>query len=620
MSSESPDVVLYDINGNVMSVANATAIPASTSALMVAGTDGTNSRYFSLNTSGQLIITGSGSTGTPATGIITIQGNAGGVAVPVSGTVAATQSTSPWVDNVTQFGGTNLSTGTGASGAGIPRVTVSNDSNILATQSGTWTNTVTQATAANLLAEVGGFAANAAAIVGNPVLMAGWDGTDVRTLGSVPDRAAMTAGSQNANPIMGQSYGVGRIIRVNHMGTMVSGNQTLLALDVVEGSTVNSWLWAQSTSTMTITQATGIMTLNAGASTTASTYAIITSNKQFQFINQAPLGCSFKALVTQTTNAFNELGFGAPTTTTAIINNGAFFRIDTSGSIFAVTSNNGTETVSASLGTIVTTTYYIFDIWIQDGGARFIIESETGIPLVDYTASLPLATPDVISAVSHLPCFARVYITSSAAGAAPQTKIANFQAWQNDIDMSKPWSEQLACTGRSANISPTAFTQTTNCSTSAAPTAVTPTSTAVSFAKLGGDYALIMTATSGNLLGVHGFTVPSPYSLYITEIFIPPPIVSVAFSTTLTVLEWVLAIGSAADPATATYFYPLGIFGVSTASAAAGTSFNGQAISLSLKTPIVVLSGQVVMTCVRIINGAATGDYTGTVFINGHYE
>jgi len=38
-------------------------------------------------------------------------------------------------DNVTQFGGTNLSTGTGASGAGIPRVTISNDSSLAANQS-----------------------------------------------------------------------------------------------------------------------------------------------------------------------------------------------------------------------------------------------------------------------------------------------------------------------------------------------------------------------------------------------------------------------------------------------------------------------------------------------------
>jgi hypothetical protein len=45
--------------------------------------------------------------------------------------------------NITQFGGNNVVTGTGASGLGIPRVTVSNDSNILATQSGSWTVTTT---------------------------------------------------------------------------------------------------------------------------------------------------------------------------------------------------------------------------------------------------------------------------------------------------------------------------------------------------------------------------------------------------------------------------------------------------------------------------------------------
>ena len=57
----------------------------------------------------------------------------------VSGTVTSNQGTSPWVTNVSQFGGSAIVTGTGASGSGIPRVTVSNDSNILATQSGIWT-------------------------------------------------------------------------------------------------------------------------------------------------------------------------------------------------------------------------------------------------------------------------------------------------------------------------------------------------------------------------------------------------------------------------------------------------------------------------------------------------
>lgn len=41
--------------------------------------------------------------------------------------------------NTTMFGNTSISTGTGVSGLGIPRFTISNDSNILSTQSGTWT-------------------------------------------------------------------------------------------------------------------------------------------------------------------------------------------------------------------------------------------------------------------------------------------------------------------------------------------------------------------------------------------------------------------------------------------------------------------------------------------------
>jgi hypothetical protein len=55
-------------------------------------------------------------------------------AVTVSGTVTTTPPSNAST-NVAQFGGTNVSTGTGASGAGIPRVTISNDSSLAANQS-----------------------------------------------------------------------------------------------------------------------------------------------------------------------------------------------------------------------------------------------------------------------------------------------------------------------------------------------------------------------------------------------------------------------------------------------------------------------------------------------------
>ena len=146
-------------------------------------------------------------------GLLRVDGS--GVTQPVSGTVTANQGTSPWVSNITQFGSNNVVTGTGASGVGIPRVTVANDSNVLATQSGTWTvqqgtppwsvvgpaasgaavsgdpvriggsdgsNTRDILTDTSGRQIVAGAAANGAVVAGNPVLAAGYDGTNTRTL------------------------------------------------------------------------------------------------------------------------------------------------------------------------------------------------------------------------------------------------------------------------------------------------------------------------------------------------------------------------------------------------------------------------------------------------------
>jgi hypothetical protein len=105
---------------------------------------------------------------------VIVEGIAGGTTIPVSGTVTSNQGSAPWTQriqdgvgatlatvtagnalkvdgsavtqpvsgtvtttppsnassNVAQFGGTNIVTGTGVSGSGIPRVTVSNDSTV----------------------------------------------------------------------------------------------------------------------------------------------------------------------------------------------------------------------------------------------------------------------------------------------------------------------------------------------------------------------------------------------------------------------------------------------------------------------------------------------------------
>lgn len=67
---------------------------------------------------------------TPQGGSIAVTGTFWQTTQPVSGTVTSNQGGSNWTQNVTQFGGTNVSTGTGTGGAGIPRVTVSSDSSM----------------------------------------------------------------------------------------------------------------------------------------------------------------------------------------------------------------------------------------------------------------------------------------------------------------------------------------------------------------------------------------------------------------------------------------------------------------------------------------------------------
>ena len=438
---------------------------------------------------------------------------------------------------------------------------------------------------------------------------------------TIVDKASMTAGSQPGVPMIGQSYGVGRLARLTRLGFVNKGDQTLLAMDSIEGTTINTWLWTQSTTTMTIAQTTGVLTLNSGAITTTTTDAILTTNRQFQIFDESPLVCSFKACVTQTTNAVQELGFGAPSGTTATINNGAFFRINSSGNILGVTSFNGTETVSATLATISnSTSYFVFMIAMEDGGARFIVEDSSGIPIVDSFIALPVTTAEK-AAVSHLPAFARVR-TTGAAGVAPTIKISSFQVWLEGISTNKLWSEQMAGSGRQANVNPATFAQTIQLAAGAAPSTVTPTNATSQYSTLGGEYIINATASSENLLGVFGYQVPSPYTLYITDISMPQPFVTTVLGSAVTTIqEWCLMIASTNVPSSAAGFRSvLGAFTNTVSSAPVGTIFNGTPISQKFTTPLVVLPGQYVLVLVKAISGSATGTTRGSIAINGYYE
>jgi hypothetical protein len=136
--------------------------------------------------SGPWTITGSGTAGTAASGVVTVQGIASMTPIKVDGSGV----TGPV--NVTQFGSNNVVTGTGASGSGIPRVTVSNDSNVLATQSGTWNiGTVTTVSTVTAVTAI----SNALPAGTNLLGKVGIDQTTPGTTNGVQVNAALPAGT-----------------------------------------------------------------------------------------------------------------------------------------------------------------------------------------------------------------------------------------------------------------------------------------------------------------------------------------------------------------------------------------------------------------------------------------
>lgn len=135
--------------------------------------------WLSLNTSGGLRVDGSGST------------------QPVSGTVAVTQSTSPWVDNISQINGVTPLMGNGVTGTGSLRVTVASDNTAFAVNA-------TLQTGANVIgALTANQSVNVAQINGvTPLMGNGTTGTGSQRVTIASDN---TAFSVNANQVPSSS-------------------------------------------------------------------------------------------------------------------------------------------------------------------------------------------------------------------------------------------------------------------------------------------------------------------------------------------------------------------------------------------------------------------------------
>lgn len=441
---------------------------------------------------------------------------------------------------------------------------------------------------------------------------------------------AAAAGTQGYLPTSGLDGGkILRAQRVGEYGTHRTTSEQLLFVDPLEGATVNN-LWTQSTTTQTIVQATGVLTLNNSNITTLNTDAIITSVRQYPKYSRQPLYCRFRALITANVagnHSLVEMGFGAPAGVTAIVNNGAFFRWAADGTLKAVLSYNGTEQVTQVLaqGVIATTSYYYYDVIVDDDFARFIVADSNGTPIVDTQISLSLTVPFTF-AVSHIPSFARTYVDAAGGGTSVQLKISAHTVQYIDALNNAPLADQLAGVGKQAIIHPTTYAQTTQLASGAAPAAFTPSNTAGGNAFLGGEALCNATATSENLLSVFAFPIPAPYAFFLTDIFVGTPLNTVvAVATTATVLEWFLiancATGNISTGGGQRMTIPNAVYTAAVA-LAANSLFTGSPAYYAPRTPILCLPGTTLHIGYKVILGTATATevYRNNVTVGGYFQ
>jgi hypothetical protein len=278
MSIETGSVLIIDINGLVMAVAPGSAIPANTTAFLMAGTDGTNARTLSTDSSGRPVFVGAGVAGTPAGGVISIQGVSGGQAIPISGTVTATNASTGATGSAppasaTYIGGndgTNLvglkmkpaSTAAAAADPSLvvalsPNSPLPTGANVIGSvsQNGTWSVTATQATAANLNATVVQGAAGSAA--------AGWfvkltDGTNTAPTFDVAARAGFQKITDGTNTAAVKAASTAPVATDPSLVVVLSPNQQSIPVTIAAGTDRTS------TGTITNTQSIAINTQSCG--------------------------------------------------------------------------------------------------------------------------------------------------------------------------------------------------------------------------------------------------------------------------------------------------------------------------------------------------------------------
>lgn len=430
------------------------------------------------------------------------------------------------------------------------------------------------------------------------------------------------------------SGGIRREIDVSSDFRQRVGTDTALWQDIFQYTTINASAYAVVTSTMTITQASGLLNLNAGAATATGNHVVLRTWRTFPLISSAPTYCYFSAIgINQTAqNAQCDVGLGYATTTVAPTD-GVFFRWTVDGTLVGVLNNNGVETTTANLTQVADNERGEYLIVLNDENVEFWIDGVlrgTLTAVTTYSGHGPVQS-------SALPFVARLF-NNGTASVAKRLGIAEVGVAMGDMATNRLWASQMAGMELSAVQSPpgAAAAQLANYANSAAPASATLSNTAAGYTTLGGQFQFAAVAGAETDYALFAYQVPvgsvtqPGKNLVIRGVWIDTVNTGAAVATTPTLLQWALGAGSSAvslataDSLTAAGRAPRRI-ALGTQSFPVGAAIgadSGKRIDVNLDAPVIVAAGTFVHIILKMPVGTATASQIirGVVGVNGYFE
>jgi hypothetical protein len=412
-----------------------------------------------------------------------------------------------------------------------------------------------------------------------------------------------------------------------------TGVDSILWQDAFNYGNINARRYRVNTATMTITQASGFLNLNAGNTVTTAQSVNLRTARSFPIFGSYSLYCQFDAVVVNTSalNAVGEVGLGY-FTGSSTPTDGAFFRWDLNGNLKGVVVNNSVAVETATITLPPDNETHQYLIVIGDKDVHFWIDQV----LVGTIELLVNVSGAGSFQSSEQPFTARLY-NNGTATAAKRIQIANLNISLGDAVTNRLWATTMAGMelGSYQSVPGAAASQSAQWTNSAAPANATLSNTAAGYTTLGGLFSFAAVVGAETDYALFAFQVPvgsatqPGKNLIIRNIRIDTFNTGAAVATTAHVLMWALGVGSTAvslgtaDSLTTGTCSPARIpLGIQTMPIGAAIGYRAETIDVNLDAAVYVPNGTFAHIILRMPIATATASQVirGTVHINGFYE